>query len=235
MKTGIIVFFFFCSGILCAQDKGIAIIPPTDAIQSYLSDTKKNAALFNGKVETPYDQQFENHPYLETDQYVKGTLCYNHVVYQDIFMRFDLYRDELTVFSPDKPYRIVLDKEKFDYAVLNGLTIITSINEAETKTKYMLLINDGIYPVVKKYQVTVYQEISNIHYTLRRFFRFKEQCVIYIDRMAYPVKDKNALLKLFPTKKKELNEYAKQHKLDFKTQYTSSIVALVNHYENISR
>ena len=119
IRSALIFFFFSCGGILCAQDKGIATIPPPDAIQSYLSETQKNAALYNGKVETPYDHRFENHPYLETDQFVKGTLCYNHVVYQDIFMRFDLYRDELTVFSPDKPYRIVLDKEKFDYAVLN--------------------------------------------------------------------------------------------------------------------
>ena len=236
MKAGIILFFFFaCGGILCAQEKGLATIPPDESIHTYLSETKKNAALFNGKVETPYDQRFENHPYLETDQYVRGTLCYNHVVYRDIFMRIDLFRDELTVFSPDKPYRIVLDKEKFNYAVLHGLTIITSTGETDTKTKYMLLVYDGIYPVVIKYQGTVYQEISSINHTLKRFFRFKRQCLVYVDGMAYPVKNKNALLKLFPAKKKELNEYAKQQKLDFKSQYAHSIVALVNHYENLTK
>jgi hypothetical protein len=86
----IVFVFIFSSGILCAQDKNFATIPPTDAIRRYFSETKEYAALFNGKIETPYERPFVNHPYLGTDQYVQGTLCYNDVVYQDIYMRLDV-------------------------------------------------------------------------------------------------------------------------------------------------
>jgi len=47
------------------------------------------------------------------------------------------------------------------------------------------------------------------------------------------VKNKNSVLKLFPDKRKELNEFAKQHKLNFKNQIEQSIVDLVTHYENL--
>ena len=235
MRTNpkLIIFLCLCSGgILWAQDAGIAKIPPTDAIQSYLSATKEYTALFSGKTELPYDRPFVNHPYLETDRYVQGTLCYNKVVYQDIYMRLDLFRNELTVFSPDKPYRIVLENEKFNYAVLHGLTLILSANEVKTGLKYMVLIDDGLYPFVKQYRLSVREEYSGV--TLFRSFRIQEQYFIYINDMAYPVKNKNALLKLFPDRKKELNEYAKQHKLNFKAQFEQAIIALINHYENLT-
>jgi len=228
----IVFLILFSGGILWAQEAGLAKVPPSDAIQSYLSATKEYAALFSGKTETLYDRTFTNHPCLETDRYVQGTLCYNEVVYQDIFMRLDLYRDELTVFSPEKPYHIVLENEKFNYAVLHGLTLILSASEAKTGLKYMVLIDGGPYPFVKQYRLSVREEYFGV--TLFRSFRTQEQYFIYINDTAYPVKNKNALLKLFPDRKKELNEYAKQHKLNFKTQFEQSIIALINQYENLT-
>ena len=229
-KQLIFLFFFLFGGILWAQERSVAKVPPKDAILSYISETKEYAALFNGKIETPYDRQFINHPYLETDQYIQGTLCYNEVVYHDILMRLDLNRDELAVFSPDKHYRIVLEIEKFNYAVLNGFTIITSTNESNTGTKYMLLLKDGIYPLVKQFKFTVKEEIQ--HLTLKRYFRFQEQYFITVDGIIYPVKNKKAILKLFPDRKKELNDFAKQQKLSFRAQqFEQSMVALVKQCE----
>jgi len=231
----IIMIFFLCLGMLFAQDKGIARIPPDGVIQTYLVGTKEYAALYNGKIETPFDRrQFVNHAFLATDQYMKGVLCYNQVVYQDIYMRLDLFRDELTVILPEKPYRVVLEKEKFNYAVLNGYTIITSIDDKpDQEEKYRLLIDNGSHPFVKKYYVTIRNELSNTD--VKRHFRFQEQYLIYIDGVVYPVKNKNSLCKLFPDRKKELNEYARQHKLDFKAHFEQSVIALVNHYETFSK
>ena len=234
MKRPVLIFILFLSGgILWAQETETAQIPPADAIQNYLTATKEYAALFNGKIETPFDsRQFVNHAYLGTDQYTKGSLCYNQVVYRDVYLRLDLYRDEMTVYSPDKPYHIVLDKEKFNYAEINGFTVVTSIYETETGEKYRLLIDNGIYPFVKQYRVTVKNELSNID--VRRHFLFQEQYFIYINGVLSPVKNKNSLLRLFPDRKKELNEYARQHKLNFKAKFEQSVVALVNHYETMN-
>jgi len=226
----ITAFLFLFGGVLWAQERGMTKIPPTDAIQSYISETKEYAALFNGKIETPYDRVFINHPYLGADQYVQGTLCYNEVVYHDIWMRLDLNRDELAVYSPDKRNRIVLEIEKFNYAVMNGFTIIASTNESNVGSKYLLLLKDGAYPFVKQFRVTVKEEIQ--HLTLKRFFRFQEQYFLTVDGIAYPVKNKNAVLKLFPDRKKELNDFVKQQKLRFNAQqFEQSMVALVKQCE----
>ena len=220
--------FFFSAGFLLGQDKDITRIPPTEAIQDYLSQTKEYTALYNGKIVTPYDKVYTNHAYLVTDKYVSGTLCYNDVVYSDVNMRLDLFRDELSIMPPDKPFPVVLESRKLNYALLSGVTVIA--NPTNTGQQYGILIDDGICPVVKQFRVTVKEEYAGIE--LRWTFRFQEQYFVYINGIASPVKNKNALLKLFPDKRKELNDFAKQHKLNFRAQIEQSIVALINHYEN---
>jgi len=215
------------------QERNPVKIPPSDAIQNYLTKTKAYSTLYNGKIEKSYDVLYANHPYLGADKHVQGTLCYNEVVYHDILMRLDLNRDELTVFSPDKRYHIVLEIEKFNYAIFNGYTIITSMDESNVDSKYRILLKDGVYPVVKQYKGRVEAEqVSAI--AIKQYFRFKEQFFVYINGIAYQVKNKNALLKLFPDKKKELNEFAKKQKLSFWEQNIEhAIIALVNHYESL--
>ena len=221
------------SGMIQAQEKRFAVIPSDNVIHNYLTDAKSYAALYSGKIETPYDRRFENHPYFESNTYVSGTLGYNRVVYKDILMRFDLYRNELTVISPDRPYSIVLDNEKFDYAVLNGSTIVLSVNDGRSKGQFHVLLQNGTYPIVRSYNIVMVEETSDR--IIRNLFRIQNQYAIYINGIPYPVKSKNAVLKLFADKRKELNEFAKQHKLNFKSQIEQSIMALVNHYENLTQ
>jgi hypothetical protein len=231
MKNIVIICLLLFYGMSWAQEIHFADIPSTNAIQHYLSETKEFAALFNGKVETPYDRPLDNHPYFETNRYVSGTLCYNQVVYSDVLMRFDLYRDVITVSSPDKPYPIVLQNAMFNYAILNGSTITLSVNENDSKEKFLVLLHNGIFPVVRKYKVEIISRESDRK--LIRSFLIQNKYAIYIDGIPYPVKNKNSILKLFADRKKELNEFAKQHKLNFKEQIEESIIALVNQYERL--
>ena len=235
MKVKLIIFVLFLyGGMLWAQEKGAANSPSDIVIENYLTEAKAYAVLYTGKTEMPYNNRFTNHPYFETDRYVSGTLCYNRLVYRDVMMRIDLYRDELTVVSPYIPYRIVLNIEKFDYAVLNGSTIIKSNDEKELQRKFLVLLHSGTYPVVRKHQLSIREEISTSERLSTRYFQIKHQYEVYVDGKPYPVKNKNSIVKLFADRKKELNEYAKLHKLNFKKQTELSIIALVNHYENLT-
>ena len=234
MKIRLLLFMFcFYGGMaLWAQEQSTAILPADAVVLNYLTEAKEYAALYTGKIETPYNVAFENHPYLETSGYVSGTLCYNRVVYQDVLMRFDLFRDEITVVSPDVPHRVVLNNEKFNYAVLHGLTIIKSADEKGAKTKFVVLLHNGTFPVVKKQTLRILEE-SLSDRTLSRTFQVQRQYVVYVNNIPYAVKNKNSILKLFSGRKKELNEYAKQHKLNFKKEIEQSIIELITYYENL--
>jgi len=228
----IFAIFLLSSGWLWAQEQSTVNVPADAVISNYMTGADAYAALYTGKTEVPYTISFTNHPYFETVGYVKGTLCYNRVVYKDVLMRLDLYKDEMTVRSPNIMYSIVLDKEKFDYAILNGSTIINSIADRKTNGKYIVLLKAGTYPVVKIHNLRIMKEQTGL--VLRDFFSIEQQYAIYSNGTLYPVKSKNSILKLFPDRKKELNAYAKLHNLDFSKRTVQSIIALVNHYETLS-
>ena len=236
MKIRLLLFIIFLSGgMLRAQENPIAQVPPDNLIQAYLSQAGSYAVLYNGKTPTPYDRRFENHPYFVTDKFTTGTLSYNHVIYKDILMRLDLYMNELAVFFPGKTYLITLEKEKVDYALLNNATIVTAVGANDAKNQYLVLLHDGLYPFVKKYARHVREDIRNNTEGVYRTFDFREQYEIYINGTPYPVKNKKSILKLFPDRKKELNDFAKQHKLNFRKQTDQSMVDLVKQYEYLQR
>jgi len=233
MKSVIIFILFWSSALLWAQESRLAGLPSDNVLQGYLAEAGTWAVLYSGKTETPYDIPYTNHPYFETSTYTAGTLCFNRVLYKDVLMRFDLFRDELTVIYPNRQSRIVLDNAKFDYAVLNGATIVKSFDEKARKEKFLVLLHNGTYPVVRKYSVSIKTETSDR--VARSSFNIQPQYAVSRDGVLYTVKNKNALLKLFPDRKKELNEFARQHNLNFRTQPEQSIIALVNYYESLNQ
>ena len=233
MKDKLIVVMFFLSPVVIwAQEAGFAGMPSDNVVHNYLAGANTYAALYSGKTETPYEKRFTNHPYFESNTFVSGTLCYNRVVYKDVLMRLDLFRNELTVVSPDKPYPIVLNNEKFDYAMLAGATILPADGDKKSEEKFLVLLHNGMYPVVRKYNVVMMEDISDL--SIINSFRIQQQYAVYVAGVPNVVKNKNAVLKLFPDRRKELNEYAKRHKLNFRNQLEQSIIALVDHYESLT-
>ncbi|MDF9828684.1 hypothetical protein [Parabacteroides sp. PF5-6] len=213
--------------------EGVNIVPDK-VIVEYLNSAKNQAVVFNGKEQTPYDQVFTNHPYLLTPDYVQGKLLHNDIFYTEIPLRLDLYRDEIITTMPNTPYNIVLEKEKVTEALISGYHIIRHDEKRWPnipKGNYLVLLSDGAYPIVKKYQVTLDQKIvdQNVDYT----FQIRERFYVYKDKVCHPVSNKGSILKLFPDKKKELSAYMKQQKLNFRKQREQSIVAIVEYYEHL--
>jgi len=235
MKIAVIFLIsLFYGGMCWAQENRIAQKPPDSLILDYLSETGRFATLYNGKSEIPYTLRFENHPYFESERFAQGTLSYNHVVYQDVFLRLDLFRNELAVYLPGTSYNIVLENEKFDYAVLNNATLVLTVSENDTKERFLVLLHDGTYPVIKKYKLSINEDMSYLSRSLKRSFIIKSQYAIYVNGVPCPVKNKSSILKLFPDSKKELNEFAKRQKLNFRGQFEQAMIALVTHYEELT-
>jgi hypothetical protein len=219
------------SGLIWAQHERNVMLPSDTVISNYLTGSEAYTALYNGRTVTPYEITFTNHPYFETASYTRGTLCYNRVVYKEVLMRLDLYRDEISVLRPDTMVNIVLNIDRFDYAILNGAVIVKSVADRKAKEKYVVLLHNGTWPVVKIHNLTIIEELSGL--VLRRSFRMEHQYAIYTDGALYPVRNKNSILRLFPSSKKELNTFARQHRLDFTKHTEQAIISLVGHYETM--
>lgn len=225
----------FATGKLYAQES-IAKSAPPQIVKDYIAEVKDPAVIFNGKEQTSYFSGLTNHPYLVTPEYSPAEIRHNQVEYKDMMLRLDMYRDELLIRLPDRPYNVVLEPEKVNRVILNGYTIVPISRyswENAPMGNYALLLYEGKSLVIRKDQVVLNQKISidNVSYT----FMFKERVYICIDNVCYRVTNKKSVLKLFPGKKKELDAYAKQQKLNFTKNREQAAVAIVKQYEALSK
>lgn len=237
-KSILRIVIIFCVGMqVKAQEMpGKANLVGDEVILEYLRSAKDQAVLFNGKEQTPYDLNYTNHPYLVTADYVAGELWHNNTLYKEIPLRLDIYRDEIVTRMPNTPYSIALEKEKVTGALISGYRIIRHEENqwpGIPKGNYLILLHDGAYPVVRKYQTVLDQKI--VDQTVEYTFRTRERFYVYKDNQCYPVSNKGSLLKLFPDQKRELSAYIKQHKLKFGKEREQSIVAIVEYIETLNR
>ncbi|MDH6342526.1 hypothetical protein M2480_001148 [Parabacteroides sp. PFB2-12] len=206
-----------------------------ETILTYQQALGDFAIPYNGKEESAYQLNPTNHPYWQTSEFIVGDLWYNHILYKQVAMRLNIHRDELVVLMPGKPFNIVLEKEKFNRAVLHGQTIIpsqTDLLKNAPSGDYHILLHEGLFPIIKSYFVSLEEKIADR--VLEHTFRVSEKIYVCKEGTCHPVAKKSSLLKLFPDKKKELETYIKQHKLKFnKKKREESIVQVVNYYETI--
>lgn len=237
MKAEILILLLFISSEwLFAQQMDVSQKAPDTLVQSYFSGVQEHALIFNGKEYTRYGRQTTNHPYFIQEEFKDGSVCYDGIVYPQVKMRLDLYRNELTVIAPNKPYPIIVEKERVDYIKLHDhLVLNTRIKNWKNMTdnEYIVLLHDGTYPVFKKYTLKYEEQINQL--AIEASFRIQEQFFICKENFCYPVKNKKSILDLFPDKKKELGNYIRQQKMNFKKQPEQAFVTIVEQYETISK
>lgn len=237
MKAGTSVILLYLSiGMLHAQQTGTNKELPGKLVQDYFSVAQEYALIYNGKEYLRYEKETTNHPYLLYAEFKEGTISYGGIVYPQVPMKLDLFRDELVLQSPNKLYPVIAEKERIDYILLNGYRIINPSARGwqnQIGNEYVVLLSDNIYPVIKKYLITYEENVNGL--TVEASFRIKERFYVIKENTCYPVKNKRALFNLFPDKKKELGQYAREQKLNFKKQPEQAFVTIVKHYEALSR
>ena len=74
------------------------ILSPVYTQQSLSDEFRKvagdYAALYTSKVEVGYSPYlYINHPYWDTDEFKKGAVCYGGLVYTDLQLRYDTFKN----------------------------------------------------------------------------------------------------------------------------------------------
>ncbi|MDL2277680.1 hypothetical protein LJC57_03715 [Parabacteroides sp. OttesenSCG-928-G07] len=237
MKKLILFFLLISYGHIFAQQLSTASPEGTkNLIQHYFTAVAEYSALYNGKMETPYDMRMKNHPYFLTTDYVKGDIVYNGAYYTDVSLRYDQYRDQLVARTPDQSYNVVLESPKVSEANLNGYPIVSTQElswQNMPSGNYYIFLYTGEYTVFYKPTLLVVSSTSNR--LVEQSFKITNRYYVTIDGVCHPVKNKSGFLKLFPDKRKELNQFAKQERLDFKNNAGQAFIALVKQYELLSK
>ena len=219
--------FLCCWQWTIAQDK----IPPEQLYEAfaarYIDSVSSRTTIFYGKLQEPLWITTSNNPYFKDVRYAKSKIRYGGTFYTDIPLRWDLYRDELIVLSPDN-YNVVLSPDKTEDAVLHGYPICYLKKDSLSNSPppgYYVQLHAGQCTVLVKHTAS-YQRVGN-------YFIFATKYYIKKENVYFPVKSKNTLLNALGDYHQELSRLIRANRFKFKRDAEAMIVATVKEYEKM--
>jgi len=235
----LLTFFLFAVSVSYAQESGRdgqLQRASTKEIKSYLEMVADYAVIYSGRIEEPYTSTPSNHPYLGSDGFLAGTLCYNGIIYSNIMLRYNIEREDFLVMHNQFRFGIELKKEKVDWVVLNGYKIVASRGidwKGIPNSRFLILLHEDMYPIIKDSKASF--RSRNSDKTVEYYFELENRYFVCVDGICHLVKNKKSILNLFPDKKGELDLYARRMRLDFKREPEAAYVEMVRYYESLNR
>ena len=190
------------------------------------------ARLYVGAVEPQYQSWlwYDNPYYKENTNVYHGRISYYGVVYDDVLLRFDQYRQRVVVLSPGGLVFCVPDQEFVDWFEMDGHRYV---HNPKDNSQYAALLCDGSTNGIRLYYhewkiYNGYKKIVGENSSVMTLRTQNFYSLMTPDGMMHPVKRASDVAKLFPEQKKQIKQFVRQNRLSFsKGKRESSLVKVV--------
>lgn len=209
------------------------ILSPVYTQQSLSDEFRKvagdYAALYTSKVEVGYSPYlYINHPYWDTDEFKKGAVCYGGLVYNDLQLRYDTFKKQLIVITPEKRILLQVDMRKVDYFIIGDKKFVP-----HNDTFAAILYDSPQMRLTQYVQCKMGTPVEKGRISYRQFEK-PARFVLSKDGVDHTVTSRSSFLKLFPVYKKQLKKYAKEEQLSFNTLFRAeSLTELTRHADSL--
>ena len=203
-------------------------------VKNYFQQAGYHAEIYNGKMEDIYNpRRYRNLPYYMSSDFVESSIVYRKNLYPSQRVRLDLFKEQLVVVPPGKQ-PIVLAPSNVEKVYMYGKTFVwlSLPKGSELKDGYYMQLFDGEKMQLfckEKYDI---RKSLQSEYVTFHFEHEIKHYLFYNDRYR-AVKNKDSFSKIFPQYKKQINQFAKDHKLDFKKDPNGSLTSLAAYCENL--
>lgn len=202
--------------------------------QFYLQKTQNQLHLYNGvEYITGTEGYVKGHPYYNSDVAEEGTISYDNIIYAQVPLQYDIFKDEVVVEHMENGHKIKLHSQKIQHFSLGGHTFVRiRPNSSATST-----IRPGFYDRLYAGHVTLYARRVKIAQQATRGvskeYLQKNSYFIEKDNQYYPVKNKSSVLRVFNDQKKALQQYLRENHLKFKQDPEYAMAKLAEQYSQL--
>lgn len=205
-------------------------------VDFYNKSLSEQLHLYNGKEYKEYPYQFnEGHPYFLSGNWSKGTLSYDGKVYEEVPMLYDVVQDELVILHFDNRSKISLIKEKISAFSL----LAHSFVNIQTKNINSSTITEGFYDLLYQGKTSLFAKRTK---NIQTFYRQsvseikilkKDHYYLLKKNIYYHVSSRRTFLHQLTDKRKEIQQYIKKNRLNFKKDAEKSMVKILVYYDQI--
>lgn len=235
----LVLFFLFCNlhGQKKTPDSVLIESSVEFAKQIYHTQRAEGSAILNGVFHEGYASSIEGYAYFHSSDWQQGTVVYDHILYENVVMKYDLVKDQLIVSPRDfKGLNISLYSprvEQFSFSDFNFIWLNGSGQQSfSTGGFYQVLISGDITMLARRSK-----EITEITGGLTVLRKFKEKANYYLlkDGLVTLVESMSDLLSVVKDRKKEIQQFLSGKKLKHKRSPQQTILESIKFYNQSSR
>lgn len=237
-------FVFYLCLIFCADSKAQTL--PSDTGQAlvinnytkfYFEEINDNSRLYNGPEYFEYDPKIKGNAYYnDVNTWKLGTVCYDDIMYYNVPMMYDVFKDCLVCLHYNKFSRYNLLNEKLQYFNLSAERFVSVNVDSLTNPE----IRNGIYTQLYKGKTEVLVQTSKTMQivttgNLEKFFEApKQKFYLKNGNAYYSITGKSSLLKALSNKKQQIQLYLKNNDIRFKSNMQQALVKIASYYDQLA-
>lgn len=204
-----------------------------ELIDQYLKETGDYAHIYSGELEANYNPfLFENNPYYGFQEYDPGEVIYRGNLYTNQHLRWDLYKKNLVVLTPQSHLGVILNARHVSEFRMHGRTFVhfTPPKDSGLKQGYYAQLFKGEKLLLLGYHTVNLESVTG---KIEKRFAFINRYYILMNGTSYLVRNTKSFTKLFPEYKKQIKRYVKDNSLSFSKDRENSLIQLAQYMEEI--
>ena len=209
------------------------------AVKLYHQFLTPETGLYNGS-QYAYNSYYpfeinQGDPFFISKQFDTGAVFYNNVLYEHVPLLYDIVKDELLIHDPTNFYIIRLNSARLGWFTIWDHTFIRLIHDSANN-----LLPTGFYDLLYNGNTALYKRVSKIFMEnstsfmgINKYLVESNAFFIKKDNQYYRVNKKRSILLIMRDKKKEVLQFIKKNKLNFRKDYEAALTKLVAYYNEI--
>lgn len=221
---------------LSSKDSSLLKLSIKNVLEFYDQNIGEQSGKFNGSQNIGYSTAvIEKNPYFETSNFTKGSIVYDGVYYNNVFLLYDEAAD--LVILQDSSHRIELISEKLESFNIADHTFqyISKDNanaSALLRTGFYQVLVDNTTSLFTKETKKITEKIqgNELNYTI------ESSNYYYVKKAGryFEIENKKGFLRLLKDKEKELKHYIKVQHLNYRKDKINTLRNLVAYYNLIT-
>ena len=205
-------------------------------VKLYFNAVGENAHIYNGYEYFTPDRNIKGSPYYLSDSPWPADVIYDDSYYKNIPILYDVVKDEVVINRLGQNFKISLVTDKLKSFTLRKHEFIRvsgdSVNGNQLATGFYDRLFNGRTIVLAKRKARLQETYvySQINYEYIR----EDIYYVIVAGQIVQVDSKSSVLKLFNSKKSEIKAFIRKNKLNFKSDFEKTLVAISAYYDQLT-
>lgn len=204
-----------------------------NTISDYYKAIAKGSRQYNGLENLSYPRYMIGSAYYRDSTYLtNGSVDYDGIVYYDVPLLYDIYKDIVISVLPDhiSKYSFLTERVK-SFDVYGGHFVRILSDTTNLKTGFYDEAYHNKLRVLIRFEKSIQNRTSGL--TIESYFEKSTGYYLKKDKIYYSANSQGAVFKILKDKKKQLKQYLRANKLKFRKDPERILVLLAAYYDSL--